>query len=176
VLTAITLVGAAEKNPLVPSSNELIWGTIAFLILLFVLSKLVFPRVTAALQGRTDKIQGDLDQAEQDKQEATRLLADYRAQLQAAREESNRIMEDARKSADQVRKDLLEKAEAEANRVIQRAQEEIQAERDRAISDVRREAASLALQLAEKVIGETMDEARQLRLVDRYIEELSPGA
>ena len=164
----------ADKNPILPEANELIWGTIAFLILFALLAKFVFPQVNQALKNRTDKIQGDLTQAERDREEAAKTLAEYRAQLAAAREESTRIMEEARKHAEQVRKDLLAKAQEDANRVVERAQEEIQAERNRAVAEIRGQAAGLALDLAGRVIGESLDDDRHRRLIERYIEEVGP--
>ena len=164
----------AENNPILPATNELIWGTIAFVILFVLLWRLVFPRMNEALKDRTGKIRGDLEQAEHDREDAARVLAEYRAHLAAAREESTRIMEEARKNAEQVRKDLLAKAQEDASRVVERAQEEIQAERNRAISEIRGEAAGLALDLAGRVIGESMDDDRHRRLIDRYIEEVGP--
>jgi F-type H+-transporting ATPase subunit b len=169
-----SLATLAENNPILPATNELIWGSLAFLILFALLAKLVFPRIEEALKNRTNKIQGDLEQAEHDRTDAAKTLADYRAQLAAAREESTRIMEEARKNAEQVRKDLLAKAQEDANRVVSRAQEEIQAERNRAIADIRGQAAGLALDLAGRVIGESMDDDRHRRLIERYIEEVGP--
>jgi len=176
LLASVMLAAGSSKNPILPATNEIIWGTVAFVLLLLILARTgVFKQIEHALAERTARIEGKLEKAEQIRREAEETLAEYRTLLAAAREESNRILEDARRSADQVRRELVQKAEAEASRVIQRAEEEIRAERDRAVSDVRREAATLALQLAERVIGETMDEARQLRLVDRYIEEITPS-
>ncbi len=172
------MVGAmvlSENNPILPATNELIWGTVAFVILFVLLWRLVFPRMNQALKERTGKIQGDLEQAEHDRQDAARVLADYRAQLAAAREESTRIMEEARKNAEQVRRDLFAKAQEDANRVVERAQEEIRAERNRAVSEIRGQAAGLALDLAGRVIGESMNDDRHRRLIDRYIEEVGPG-
>jgi len=165
----------AEKNPILPAANELIWGSIAFVILFALLAKFVFPQVSDALKKRTTKIQDDLEQAERDREEAKRLLAEYRAQLAAARQEASGMMEEARKNADRVRKDLLAKAEADAGRVVERAQEEIQAERNRAIAEIRGQAAGLALDLAARVIGESLDDDRHRRLIERYIEQVGPG-
>jgi F-type H+-transporting ATPase subunit b len=162
----------AENNPILPATNELIWGSLAFLILFVLLWRLVFPRIEEALKNRTEKIQGDLERAERDRDEAARLLADYRSQLAAAREESARIVETARKNAEQVRKDLIAKAQEDANRVVERAQEEIQAERGRAIAQIRGETASLALDLAGRLIGESLNDERHRRMVDQYIEQV----
>ena len=160
----VGLAVLADNNPILPATNELIWGTIAFVILFVLLARLVFPRMNEALKNRTNKIQGDLEQAEHDREDAARVLAEYRSQLAAAREESARIMDEARKNAEQVRKDLLAKA-----------QEEIAAERNRAIGDIRAQTAGLALDLAGRVIGESMDDERHRRLIDRYISEVGTG-
>ena len=162
-----------EANPILPSANELIWGSIAFIIVFVLLAKFAFPPAAKALQERTSKIQGDIDSAEHDREEAAQMLADYRRQLAAAREESNRILDDARKTAEQLRRDLQTKAEEDASRMIDRAREDIAGERERAISEIRREVGSLAVDLASRVIGESLDRDRQLSLVDRYIEDLA---
>jgi F-type H+-transporting ATPase subunit b len=169
---------AAEESGtklILPAANEIIWGTVAFLLLLLVLARAgVFKSISKALAERTARIQGEMERAAQERAEADDLLAQYRRQLADARAESNRIMEEAKASAEQMRRELLAKAEADANRVVARAQEEIQAERNRVLSDLRGETASLALGLAGRVIGETLDDERHRRLVDRYIEELTP--
>ncbi|HXY72723.1 MAG TPA: F0F1 ATP synthase subunit B [Actinomycetota bacterium] len=169
------LLGAilGDANPILPSANELIWGSIAFIIVFLLLAKFAFPPAAKALQERTNKIQGDIDSAERDRDEARQMLADYRRQLAAAREESNRILDDARKTAEQLRRDLQTKAEEDASRMIDRAREDIAGERERAISDIRREVGSLAVDLASRVIGDSLDRERQLALVDRYIEDLA---
>jgi F-type H+-transporting ATPase subunit b len=172
VLTAVALA-AESTNPILPATNEIIWGTVAFVLLLVLLARSgVFKQISKALTERTERIEGNIERAERIPREAEETLEKYRALLAEARDEANRIREDARRDAEQARRDLLERAEADANRIVQRAQEEIQAERDRAVAQVRREVGSLALTLAGRVIGETMDDDRQLRLVDRYIEQL----
>ena len=174
-ITGAALVVAAEKNPILPSANELIWGSIAFLIVFALLAKFAFPRANEALKARSDRIRGDIERAEQDREKAAEMLEDYRRQLATAREESNQIIEDARKRAEEIRKDLQAKAEAESNRIITRAQEEIGAERDRAVAAVRREVGDLAVDIAGKIIGDSLDRDRQLSLVDRYIQDLGRG-
>jgi F-type H+-transporting ATPase subunit b len=173
VLAAVLI--AEESNPILPAANELLWGSIAFLIVFVVLAKLAFPKAAQALKDRTDKIRGDIEFAEKDREDASRLLADYRAQIAAAREESTRILEDARRTAEQVRGELRTRAEEESARMIERAREDIAGERERAIAEIRREVGSLAVDLAGRVIGDTLDRDRQLTLVDRYIEELASG-
>lgn len=171
VLAAV--LAAEESNPILPSANELLWGSIAFIIVFVLLAKFAFPNAAKALRDRTEKIRGDIEFAEKDREEASRLLADYRAQIASAREESTRILEDARRTAEQVRTELRSKAEEESARMIERAREDIAGERERAIAEIRREVGTLAVELAGRVIGDSLDRDRQLSLVDRYINELS---
>src|SRR5207247_6685 len=110
---------------------ELIVGVIAFAILYAFMRKWVLPRLNQVLEERREKIQGQLESAEQTRREADQQLADYRSQLAGARDEANRIIEEARKTADQLRRDIQAKAEEESQAIVGRAQEEIRAERDR---------------------------------------------
>jgi F-type H+-transporting ATPase subunit b len=169
----VAVLAAEESNPILPAANELLWGSIAFIIVFVLLAKFAFPNAAKALKDRTERIRGDIEFAEKDREEAARLLADYRQQVAAAREESTRILEDARRTAEQVRTELRTRAEEESARMIERAREDIAGERERAIEDIRREVGSLAVDLAARVIGESLDRDRQLSLVDRYIEDLA---
>jgi F-type H+-transporting ATPase subunit b len=177
VIHASPVLGASSgTNLILPATNELIWGTVAFVLLLLLLWRVgVFGRMRQALAERSARIQGDLERAEEARRQAEEVLARYRQQLADARQEANRIVEEARQSAEQVRRDMVARAEADANRIVVRAQEEIQGERNRAIAEVRTETATLALELAGRVIGETLDDERHRRLVERYIEELAPS-
>ena len=159
-----------EASDLYPHWEELAVGAIAFAVLFFFMWKWVLPRINAVLEERRKKIQGELEQAEQTRSEADRLLADYRTQLANAREEANRIIEEARKSADQVRSDLQSKAEQEAQATVARAQDEIRAERDRVLQELGSQVGQIALELAGRVVGRSLDERTHQQLVDDYIE------
>jgi F-type H+-transporting ATPase subunit b len=165
--------GAEEHNPILPEPDELIFGGLAFLLVLVVLARYAFPRINQGLKERSDRIQGDLEKAESSRTEAEQMLSRYEEQLQEARSEAGRIIDEARRTADSMRKDLLAKAEDEANQVVARAQEEIRAERDRAFGELRQQVGELSVELAARVVGESMDKERQLRLVEGYIEELT---
>ena len=164
--------GAEEHNPILPAIGELIPGAIAFLIVFLVLQRFAFPRITQGMRERREKIQGDLEGAERARSEAESSLQRYEQQLQDARAESGRIMEEARRTAEEMRRDLLAKAEEESAQVVARAQEEVRAERDRAVQALRRELAEASVDLAERVVGESLDRERQLRLVDQYIDDV----
>ncbi|MFL5796544.1 MAG: F0F1 ATP synthase subunit B [Actinomycetota bacterium] len=168
------LLAAKTKNPLIPATNELVWGTVSFVLLLVILWRVgVFQRITEALARRTELIQGNIEKAEQTREEADLLLQQYRDRLESARDEADRIIREAREAADRVRKELQEKAKEESDRIVESARAEIRAERDRAARELRREVGILAVQVAERVVGESLDGDRQLQLVDAYVEELA---
>jgi F-type H+-transporting ATPase subunit b len=166
--------GAAEEhNPIIPEVDEIIVGGLAFILVFLVLARFAFPRLNEAMKARTEKIRGDLEKAEQAKGSAESALERYEEQLREARAEAGKIIDEARKTAEQVRKDAAAKAEDEARQTVAKAQEEIRAERDRALQELRAEVGALSVTLAERVVGQSLDKDRQLKLVDDYIDELT---
>lgn len=173
MLQALTVLGAEEKNPILPDIAELIFGSIAFLIVFGVLARFAFPALNRMLEERTGRIQGDLERAERARTDAERELEEYRAQLAGARNEANRIIDEARASAEQLRRDLQTKAEQEAQATVARAQEEIRAERERAVQELKGQVAEIAVDLATRVVGESLDRSQHERLIDDYIAKVA---
>ena len=157
---------------ILPAIDELIWGAVAFLIVLFVLNKFAFPKLKEAVEAREQQIQGDLEAAEKAKQEAQQAKANYDKQIADARGEANRIIEEARQQAEEVRKDLIAKAEREAESIQTRATEQLEAERNRTITELQSTVGDLAIELAEKVVGRALDQSTHRELVDAYIKEV----
>jgi F-type H+-transporting ATPase subunit b len=162
-----------EHNPILPEVDELIFGSLAFLLVFVILARFAFPRINQGLKQRQDKIRGDLEGAENARQAAESSLQQYQQQLQEARAEAGKIVEESRKTAEQMRRDLLAKAEDDSRQMVAKAQEEIRAERDRAMQELRGTLAELSVDLAGRVVGESLDKERQLRLVDEYIDEVA---
>jgi F-type H+-transporting ATPase subunit b len=160
-------------NPILPATNELIWGSISFVVLFFLLRRFAFPAIRKGMDARAERIRTSLDEAERAKTEAESILAEYQAKLADARTESARIIEEARQSADKLRQDLRRQAEAEVAASKQRAQEEIQAAVARATADLRASVRELTLELAEKVIGRNLDRETNLALIDQFIDEIA---
>ncbi len=171
VLAAET-VKISEAKDLYPKASELIVGLIAFIILFAFMWKWVLPRLGQVLDERRALIQGNLETAEATRNEADKQLADYKVQLAGARDESNRIIEEARKTADQLRKDLQARAEKESQAIVARAQEEIRAERDRAFQELRAQVGDIAVELAGRVVRQSLDKSAHERLIDEYIDEV----
>jgi F-type H+-transporting ATPase subunit b len=162
-------------NPILPDANELIWGSISFVLLLVLLWKVALPPVRKAMAARTDRIHADLDSAENAKVEAQTVLQDYQRQLADAKNEANRIIEESRQMADQLRKDLIAKAEADATELRQRAAADIDAAKDRALTELRTQLTTLAIDLAEKVVERNLDRPTNEALVESYIAQVGSG-
>jgi F-type H+-transporting ATPase subunit b len=174
--TALLLAQGEESSGLdliLPATAELIWGAICFAIVAFLLARFVFPRLRETVQAREKTIQDALEETERSKTEAQRILDDYKRQLADARSEANRVIEDARRQAEEVRKDIIARAESDAEGVVARAQEQIQAERNRTVQDLQGQIADLSIELAEKVVGRSLDGGSQRELVDAYIREVA---
>src|SRR6201995_261752 len=163
----------ASTNPLLPSWPEFIMGTILFLLVFGLLAKLLMPRITKTLAERTEQIEGGLARSEEAQAEATHLLDQYREQLAEARHEAARMREEAREQGAQIIAEMREQAQAEARRITESAQAQIEAERQQAFASLRAEIGTLSVQLASKIVGESLDDdARQSRVVDRFLAEL----
>ena len=166
----------SDKENLYPHAAELLVGALAFAIVFYFLWKWVIPRVNQLLEERRQQIQGEIERAEATRGEADHLLADYREQLAGARDEANRIIEEGRRTADQLRRDLQAKAEEEASATVARAQDEIRAERDRVFQELRAQVGSIAVEIAARVVGQSLDEKTHQRLIDEFIDDVSSGA
>jgi F-type H+-transporting ATPase subunit b len=165
----------SEASRFYPEPGELLVGLIAFAVLFYFTWRWVLPRFKQVLEERRAQIQGEMEQAEATRREAEKLQEEYRQQLAGAREEANRIIEEARATAEQLRRDLQAKAEEEAQATVARAQEEIRAERDRAFQELRAQIGSIAVELAERVVGQALDERAHQRLIDEFIDEVASG-
>jgi F-type H+-transporting ATPase subunit b len=161
------------ENPLVPNLTELITGLIAFAIVFGILAKLLLPRIQKTLEERTDAIEGGLKRAEEAQAEANQVLDQYRAQLADARREASRIREEAKEQGAQIIAEMREQGQAEYARLTAAAQTQIQSDRQQALTSLRAEIGALSVELASKVVGESLEnEARQRRTVDRFLEQL----
>jgi F-type H+-transporting ATPase subunit b len=148
-------------------------GAIAFTLLFLTLRKFVVPMFEKAYTDRTNAIQGGMERAEKAQLEAQRALVQYNEQLSKAREEAQTLREEARVQGAAIIEDLRAKAQDEAARITATAHASIEAERQQAIASLRNEVGTLAVELASKIVGEALDDqARQSRVVDRFLEDL----
>jgi F-type H+-transporting ATPase subunit b len=156
-----------------PDTAELVWGLICFVVVAFVLIRFAFPRIRETIEGRERAIRASHEDAEKARDDAKKLLDDYKRQLAEARSEANRIIEEGRQSAEQVRKDLIAKAQSDADGIVERARDQIQQERQRTIQELQSQIGSMSIALAEKVVGRSLDGSTQRELVDAYINQVT---
>jgi F-type H+-transporting ATPase subunit b len=169
----VNILAQASQNPLVPTTPELVIGTICFVLVFGILGYVFMPRIQKTLAERTESIEGGLARAEESQAEANQLLDQYRQQLADARREASRLREEAREQGAQIVADMREQAQAEARRITEAAQAQIEADRQHAVTALRSEIGTLATELASRIVGESLtDTVRQNRMVDRFLDEL----
>lgn len=167
------ILAEPEHNPIIPIWQEMVVGAIAFALLCFVLMKYVFPQMEKTFAARVDAIEGGIKRAEIKQAEADELLERYKLQLAEARTEAARIRDEARADAVGIREDILAKAREESDRIITAGKEQLSAERQSIIRELRAEVGTLAVDLASKIVGESLaDEARRKGTVDRFLADL----
>lgn len=160
-------------SQLLPEPNEIIWGGLGFLIVFFFLAKFGLPQIKSTMNERTERIRNDLDSAEAQRAEADHLLAEYRAQLNDAKAEAGRIIEESRQVADQIKGEQEARLQEELAELRTRAVADIEAAKVQAMSDLRGEVAQLAIGAAETIVQRNLDEATQTQLVEQYIDQLA---
>jgi len=145
----------------------------SFLILLLILYFVAFRRIGATLEDRRARIEQGLRDADAARVDRDKAAQERQQVLAEARRESNDILTRAQRTADETRERELGETRSELERLREQAVAEIDAERQRAVSDVRSQVADLALLAAGKVVGETMNTARERRLVDEFLSDVS---
>ncbi len=163
----------SEHSILLPELPDLIWGSIAFILVLIIIVKVVMPNVTKAMDARRDAIEGGIERAQKAQVEADSRKKEYEDALAEARTEAVRIREQARSDGGAILAELKEQAQAEAARIVANAQATIEAERQNALASLRSEVGSLAITLASGVVGESLsDDKKASAMVDRFLADL----
>ena len=162
----------AESASLLDLTGSFIVEVVAFIAMILILGRWVYPRVMAAAEARQRQIGEQLAAAERARQEAEGRLQEADGQLQQARAQAAEIVEGAGRSGQQLRAELRARAEEEARRLSENARRDIEAERQKAIDAVRGEVADLVVAATTKVVGETLDDERHRRLIDQAIAEV----
>lgn len=160
-------------NPLLPETNEIIWGALGFIVVFFFIAKFGMPQMRQAMNNRTEKIRGDIQAAEDQRSEADTVLSEYRAQLNDAKSEAGRIIEEARQAADQIKRDQESRLQDELAELRTRAIADIDDAKGRAMDDLRGEVTQLAIGAAETVVQRNLDPATQTQLVEDYINQVA---
>ena len=170
---------AAEAGAAEPGFQiNLFWilaQALSFLLFFAILYLVAFRRIGATLEDRRSKIEQGLKDAEQARKDREQAEAERAATLAEARREANEILTRAQKVADDSRERDLAATREELERIRVRASADIESEKQRAIGELRAEVADLALRAAGRVVGETMTDERQRRLVEEFLAEAAPA-
>jgi len=171
----VTRLNPLESNFLVP--NGTFWvELIAFAIMFGIIAKYIVPPINRAMTARQDAIRAQFAELDEAKAEANATEEQYKRQLDEARHEAAKIREDARDQGAQIIAEAREKAEAEAKRIVEHAHVQIEADRQSAMTQLRGEVGTMATTLASRIVGESLDDqARQSRVVERFLDELDAG-
>ena len=150
-------------SPILPATNELIWGIISFVVLLFLMWKFAYPGIKKGMDARSDRIRKSVEDADAAKSQSEATLEQYRAQLADAKNEAARIVEEAA-------------LQTELGAMRERAAADIESSKAQAVADLRSEVARLAIGAAEVVVQRNLDSATQTQLVENYIEQVGSRA
>ncbi|MBQ8797392.1 MAG: F0F1 ATP synthase subunit B [Oscillospiraceae bacterium] len=150
--------------------------TLANTVALFlVLKKFLFKPVMKMIEDRQKEIDDMYSEADQAKQEASNLRSEYEQKLSVAAQTSERMVKEAVERGQHREEDIIRQANAEADAIRRKAQADIAQEKKKALNDAKNEIADLAMDIAGKVVGHSLTNQDQGKLVDRFIEELGEG-
>lgn len=157
---------------LTPAFGTVVWSTIAFLVVLFLLRNMAWGPILTALKEREESIATALNEADKARSEMSALQADNERLLQEARAERDSMLREAREMADKLVADAKGKAKEEAAREAESAREAIATERKAAVAELKSEVAKLSVSIAEQLIrAELADAGKQEALVSKLIDE-----
>lgn len=169
----VVLASGEEPSPVLPHPAEIILGFIAFILLLWVLTKFAVPRFEKLYSERTEAIEGGIEKAEKLQAEAEQARQQYQAQLAEVRTEAAKMRDDARLEAEQIRADARAEAQAEAARIVAAGEAQLQAQRQQVVAELRGEYGRNSVELASRIVGESLeDETRRRGTVERFLAEL----
>ena len=155
--------------------SDSILTLLAVIALFFCLSYFLFNPAREMLRKRSEKIQGELEDAKNNQEAAEALKLEYESKLKDINKEAEAILSEARKKAMDNESKIVAKAKEDAAAIIDRAHVEAELEKQKITDDVKKEMISVASVLAEKAVGESMDHAIQDRLVDETLKEIGDG-
>ncbi len=155
-----------------PGLGLMIWTLVLFLITMWVLSKVAFPKIQEALDKRAKAISESIDAAERQRKESDELLAEYRSRLAEAREQADDIMARARKAAETAEAEAAAAGKEKREELVAAAKRDIEAETRRSLDQIRQEVADLTVLATERVTRKSLTGEDQKRLVEEALSEV----
>jgi len=149
------------------------WQTIIFVILIFLLKKFAWSPILKAVNDREQGIKDALDSAEAAKKEMQSLQADNEKIMKEARAERDSLLKEARDLKNSMISQAKDEAKSEAQKIIESANEAILNEKNAAVSDIKKQVASLSIEIAEKLLKEKLsDDNKQMKIVEDLIKDV----
>jgi F-type H+-transporting ATPase subunit b len=159
-----------------PGLGLMIWTLIAFGVTMFVLKRAALPKIGEALEKRANAIRENIEASEKQREEADKLLAEYRERLKEAREQADDITARARKAADNLEREATEEGKAKREELVAAARKDIETETRRSLEQIRKEVADLTVLATEKVTRKSLSDDDQQRLVEEALAEVDFSA
>ncbi len=157
-----------------PGIGLIIWMTLSFGIVLFILKKLAWKPILDALRKREDSIEEALQSAENARGEMTMLKTDNEKLLEESRAEREKMLKEALATANKIKDDAKEEAAKIGNRMVTDAKNTIENEKKAALTDVKNQVASLSILIAQKLLRKKLgEENEQKKLVDDFVKEIN---
>lgn len=150
----------------------IIWTIITFALLVIVLGKFAWKPLLQALQSREQEIADSLKKAEEAKKDAERMMQENKIAMEKASTETARLIAEGRAMAEQLKVDIVAKANESAKKMLDQAKDEITREKESAMAQLRSEVADLSISVAEKILDESLDGAKQKKMVDKVLQQL----
>ena len=172
----MSLILASSSAVIKPAPGLMIWTLIVFAITLVLLKRYAFGPIAKAIDDRRQVVRENLEAAERSRDEAQRLLDEYKEQLQHARHEASEIVERARRTSEELARQMREEVSAQREKELQAAKAAIEAETRQALDRIKNEVADLTLLATEKVVGRALGEAEQRKLVEEALAEVDFSA
>src|SRR3954469_13691694 len=163
---------ANSGDLLSPNGGLMFWTLVTFIFLFIILSRLVFPKITAAVEAREKALEEAIEGAKRDREAAARALAEQQQQIEAARNEAQKIIVEGRQIGEKLRAQMMEETHQQQQQMLERARREIEQEKERAIADMRREAVDLAIAGASKVIERNLDDQSNRQIVESFLSSI----
>jgi len=160
------------SNFLVPNGTFLV-ELIAFGVIVWILAKFVIPPINRAMTARQDAIRKEFAELDEAKDDAHKAEEEFKAQIADARHEAAKIREEAREQGAQIVSEARDQAQSEAARIVEHGHAQVRAERQQAVASLRAEVGTLAIDLAGRIVGESLeDDDRSTRVVDRFLADV----
>ncbi|MEQ8907666.1 MAG: F0F1 ATP synthase subunit B [Vicingaceae bacterium] len=153
------------------SIGTVIWTTIAFLVVVFILAKFAWKPILNSLREREESIEEALESAERAKEKMKDLEASNEKLLIEARQEREEVIKSAREAKEKMISEAKDKAKAEADKVLKNAQDSIRAEKASAISELKSLVGELSVEIAEKILKQELSAEKQKALIEESLKD-----